>query len=281
MQKLALEFISLFGLPPVPSAELAADLGCQHLTAVLEPIEYNPQGYPKYSLRDDANLRREMIAAMRDRGVSISLGEGFAIFENIDVRQAYRGDLDVMAELGAPRINVVTFEPDRGRCFDQLATLTELAAAVGIATVVEFVPIFTIPDLPTALAAVRHVGRPDCKLLIDTMHVGRSGATAADLAAVDPALIDYVQFCDVPLVATNPDYMDEAMYERIMPGEGELPLVDMLAALPHDRVIGLEVPMRSLADAGIGPEERMKRCVDAARALFAEREPGDRQAAST
>lgn len=32
-------------------------------------------GYPTYSLKDDERLRREVIAALADTGVKISLGE--------------------------------------------------------------------------------------------------------------------------------------------------------------------------------------------------------------
>jgi sugar phosphate isomerase/epimerase len=274
MADLGIEFISVFGLPPVQFVELAADLGCRHITTSLRRSgDYNPHGYATFSLREDKVLRREMLAAMRDRGVSPSLGEGLAILANLDVRSAYGADLDLMRELGVPRINVVSLEPQLSRTFDQLGALTEMAANVDIETVVEFVPIFTIADLPTALAAIRHVGRPDCRLLIDTMHFGRSGARSSDLAALDPELIGYVQLCDAPRVPPFPDYLEEAMFERMVPGEGELPLRDILAALPRDRVIGLEVPLRREAEAGIGPNKRMGRCVEAARTLLAQLPP--------
>jgi sugar phosphate isomerase/epimerase len=269
--ELGIEYISVFGLPPVQFVELAADLDCRYITTALQRSSaYNPHGYAKFSLREDKGLRREMMAVMRERGVSLSLGEGLAILENLDVRSAYGADLDLMRELGVPRINVVSLDPDLRRSFDQLGALAEMAANVGIETVVEFVPIFTISDLPTALAAIRHVGRRDCRVLIDTMHFGRTGARISDLAALDPELIGYVQLCDAPLVPLIKDYMEEAMFERMVPGEGELPLREILAALPRNRVIGLEVPLRREADAGVGPKQRMGRCVEAARTILAQ-----------
>jgi len=271
MVDLGIEYISVFGLPPVQFVELAADLDCRYITTALRRSnDYNPHGYAKFSLREDKMLRREMIAVMRDRGVSLSLGEGIAILEKLDVRTAYGADLDIMRELGVPRINVVSLDSDLGRTFDQLGALAEMAANVNIEIVVEFVPIFTISDLPTALAAIRHVGRGDCRLLIDTMHFGRSAARISDLATVDPELIGYVQLCDAPLVPEIPDYMEEAMFERMVPGEGELPLRDILSVLPRDRVIGLEVPLRREAEAGVGPKQRIGRCVEAARTLLAQ-----------
>lgn len=272
MVDLGIECISVFGLPPVQFVELAADVGCRHITTTLQPShvreQFNPHGYPRFSLKEDKALRREMLAVMRERDVSLSLGEGLVIFEKLDVRAAYGPDLDVMRELGIERINVVSVDPDLGRSFDQLGALAEMAAAAGMETLVEFVPIFTFCDLPTALAAIRHVGRRDCRLLIDTMHFGRSGARSSDLAELDPQLIGYVQLCDAPLVPTIPDYMEEAMFQRAVPGEGELPLLDILKALPRQRIVGLEVPLRSEAEAGVEPHERMARCVEAARTLM-------------
>ena len=100
------------------------------------------------------------------------------------------------------------------------------------------------------------------------MHLVRSGSGAKDVAELDPDLIGHVQLADAPLVPTIPDYMEEACFERMIPGTGELPLVDILAVLPRDVVIGLEVPLRSQADAGVGPHERLGRCVEAARRLL-------------
>jgi sugar phosphate isomerase/epimerase len=267
-QRIGIEFLSVFNLPPVQFVGLAADLGCRYISTLLAPLEFNPHRYPPYSLRDDAALRREMIAAMRDRGVSISLGEGFAVSPRHDVRSLAK-DLEVMCELSVRRINTVSFDPDLARSFDQIAALVEMADAVDVETTLEFAPGMAIPDLPTALAAIRHVGRPTCQLLIDAMHLIRSGSSATDLAAVPPDLIGYAQLADAPLVPTIPNYMEEAMYERMVPGTGELPLREILAVLPPTVVIGLEVPLRSLAAAGVLPHARLAPCVEATRGLLA------------
>jgi sugar phosphate isomerase/epimerase len=270
IDRLGIEALTTFSLPPVAYVELAADLGCRHISTGLTSLAtHNPHGYPAWSLRDDPALRREMIAAMRDRGVSISLGEGYSIRAGIEARDR-AADLALMVELGVRRINAVGLDPDRSRCFDQLATIAEMASACGVETTLEFGPGMTIGDLPTALAALRHVGRRDCRLLIDTMHTVRSGSSAADLAALDPALVGYAQLCDAPLVSQYASYMDEAMSARLPPGAGELPLRELLAALPVHVIVSLEVPQRTLAEAGESPHAYVGRCVSAARELLAQ-----------
>jgi sugar phosphate isomerase/epimerase len=267
---LGIEMLSVFGMPPVEYVNLVADLGCRYVTAGL--VGFAPLkslGYPPFSLRGDAALRREVLAAMADRGVSMSLGEGLLIVPGVDV-SSYAADLDVMVELEIPRINTVSLEPDRARTFDQLAALTALAADRGIATCLEPVLGLSIADLPTALAAVEYVGRDDLSLLIDTMHVARFGANADDLRSLPTERIGYIQLSDTTLQPKMANYAEEAIFERLAPGEGELPLADLLAALPGDRVIGLEIPMRSRAESGVSAYDRLLPCVHSARALLAQ-----------
>src|SRR3984893_13767324 len=268
MDRLGIEMLCVFGMPPVEYVHLTADLGCRYITTGLDGFVLKHLGYQPFSLRDDPGLRQELLAAMDDRGVSISLGEGLLIAPGVDVR-SYAADLDIMAELHIPRINTVSLEADRARTFDELAVLTDLAADRGIVTSVEPVPGLAIADLPTAMAAVEHVGRKEISLLIDTMHVARSGAGPDDLRSLPAERIGHVQLCDVPLRSTKEyHYAEAAMYHRMAPGEGELPLAAMLAALPHDRVVGLEVPLRSRADAAVSAYARTLPCVESARALL-------------
>lgn len=267
--RLGIGMLSVFGLPPIELVNLAAELGCHYVSVAVQGMPLVPLGYPPYSLKDDAVLRKDLLAATRDRGVSISLGDGFLVLPGADVI-ALGTDLDVLAELGVPRINVVSLDPDLPRTLDQFAALTELAAQRDIGTVVEPVPGLTVGDLTSALAAAEYVGRSEFRLLIDTMHVVRSGAGAAELAAVDAERIGYAQLNDTTLRPRIGNYMEEAMFERMVPGEGELPLHDLLSALPGDIVLEIEVPRRSLALAGVSPIDRLRPCVEAARRLLSE-----------
>ncbi|SPM36809.1 Sugar phosphate isomerase/epimerase [Mycobacterium rhizamassiliense] len=269
MSELAIGFLNGFGLPPVEFVNLTADLGCRYMSIVVQGAPLIALDYRPYSLKDEP-LRREVLAALRDRGVQISLGDGFLVLPDAEMG-AFNADLDVLAELGVPRINVVSLDPDLSRTFDQFAALTELAAQRNIETDVEPVPGLTVGDLSTALAAREHVGRPEFRLLIDTMHLVRSGSGPADLAAVDPEHIGYAQLNDTTLRPRLDNYMEEAMFERMVPGEGELPLPELLSVLPADVVIEIEVPRRSLALDGVRPIDRMRPCVEAARGLLSER----------
>src|SRR5439155_24527248 len=105
------------GLPPVELVDLAADLGLRYVAMTLSAMP-NPYGYPPFALREDLALRRETLAALRNRGVTVSLGDGFVLKPGMDMREL-AGDVAVMAELGAERVNTVTFDPDVHRSVDQ------------------------------------------------------------------------------------------------------------------------------------------------------------------
>jgi sugar phosphate isomerase/epimerase len=265
---LSIDFISVFGLPPVQFVALAAELGCPHISIALQPMPANPHRYSVWSLREDSGMRRDTISALQDCGVTISLGEGFLVRPGIDVRGA-AADLDLMHELGVSTVNILSLQPDRRRGLEQLATFADMALARGMRATLEFLPGLPIADLATAVAAVRCVARPNFQLLLDAMHVFRSGAQVSDIAALDPGLIGYAQLCDVPLESKSESYADEARYERLPPGEGELPLLDFICALPRDLTIGLEIPMLGRAERGVSTHDRLIDCVRSARDLLA------------
>src|SRR5260370_27432648 len=184
MSRLGVEQLSALGLRPVEFVNLVADLGCNCISTGLSGMP----GYASFSLREDKALRREMIAAMRDRGVSISLGEGCIARPGHDIRNM-AADFDIFQELGAERINTVSVDPDLGRSLDQFGVLAEMSAARGMESSIELCPVLTINNLASAVAAVRPVGRKDFTSPPATMRLRPSGAPAAQIARLQPALI--------------------------------------------------------------------------------------------
>lgn len=267
MNALGLECLSAFGLHPVEFIRVAGELGCSHVTLSMSSSPNRLPIYPDVTFRHDPALRTEMRVALADTGVKIGMMEGFAVLPGGSVDD-FAADLDMTAELGAKAVCTVSIDKDKARTHDQYARLTELATERGLRTTTEACAgVWRKLDL--GIEAARAVDDPNFSLLIDTMHFFRSGSTVADLAALDPALIGHIQLCDVPMPAVIENYMEEALHERRCPGDGDLPLADFLAQVPEHVIVGLEIPIRSEALAGIGPKERMGRCVAATRRLMA------------
>ncbi len=147
------------------------------------------------------------------------------------------------AELGATYVVVVGNDPERSRLIDNHARLTELAAAHGLKTSLEFIPYSEVKTIADATDIVRASGQAGAGLLVDALHLSRSGGSPADLAHLPAGLVHYLHLCDAP-AALPPDVAAirrEARGERLYPGEGQLPLAALLAAFP-DVPVGIEAP---------------------------------------
>lgn len=266
MERLGLECLSAFGLPPAEFIRIARELDCGHVSLNLSRSANRMAAYPEFALRDDPALQKEVRATLIASGVRLSLLEGFALMPDTDP-DAMAPLLDIAAELGARAICAVSLDKDMARTRDCLARLAELAGERGLLTTTE-VGAGVLHNLGAAVDTLHHIASPHFALLIDTMHFFRSGSTVDDLRMLDPAWIGHVQLCDVPMPATIASYMDEALYERRCPGDGDLPLAPFLAQIPEGVPIGLEVPIRSEAEAGIETRERLNRCAIAAQNLL-------------
>lgn len=263
---IGLEYLSTFGLRPRDYVHLAASSGYEAVGINLSGAANALGGAPRYDFRDDPELRQELAKALRETQLSVSLVEGFAIVPQGDVAD-FEGYLDWVASLGARAICAVSLERDRERSCDQFALLTSLASACGILTTTE-VGAGILKNLDRAIAMASAVADTNFRLLIDTMHFFRSGSTVADFAELDANMIGHVQLCDVPMPARSPNYMDEALHERQIVGEGDLPLADLVPLIPEDVPVGLEIPVRSNLVDGKPSEEFLSKALASARALW-------------
>lgn len=267
MDRLAIEFICVFGMPPVEFIELVAKLDCPRIGLAPAPIVTLPGLYEAWDLRSNAALHRDTAKALRDNGVTITVAEGFLIMPGIPTERL-AAEMDLMAELGAKQLNAVCLEAEFAANVEGFGKFAELADERGLSVTVEFMPGMTIGSLAAAEALVREVGRDNAGILVDAMHMYRSGSTTAELAALDPRHIRYAQLCDVLAVPLIENYADEARFHRRAPGEGDLPLADFVKALPKDVTIGLEIPQRALVEQGISAADQLAPALATARALL-------------
>jgi sugar phosphate isomerase/epimerase len=269
MTRLGIEFISALGMPPIGFVEITAAMGCNGLGMALAPFTANPHGYPDWSLREDAGLRRDLVTALADNDVKISIGEGFLIRPASDVAD-YAADLDLFAQLGATRVNILTIDSDVTRSTAELARFADMAAQRGLDVTLEYMAGMAVGDLAAAADLVRSIARSNVTLMIDGMHLARSNGVPADVAALDPALIGYLQLCDVADKPLDTGYGEEARHNRMGLGSGDLPIADLVAACPSVIRVGLETPMLSRAQAGEGPKQRLAASVAFAKQLLGE-----------
>jgi sugar phosphate isomerase/epimerase len=114
----------------------------------------------------------------------------------------------------------------------------------------EFMAYRGIGTLEHAVSVVSAVGQPNLAITLDVLHFCRSGGTVDSLPSIDSKLIGCIQLCDGP-ASPALALPTEARYERLYPGEGDLPVHEIVAALPSDIPLSVEVPSRSRAHLSV------------------------------
>jgi sugar phosphate isomerase/epimerase len=175
----------------------------------------------------------------------------------------------VSARLGAKNVLVMSAEPEEGRTIERFCELCDRAAQYSLHVGLEFAIYTGIRTLAHAADVVARSKRSNASVLIDALHFSRSGGIPAQVASVDPSLFRDAQICDaspdMPGPNDTPALIREARTARLLPGEGVLPLKELVAALPATVPLAIEAPCRATAD--LPAVERAKRAYRALAAL--------------
>ena len=156
--------------------------------------------------------------------------------------------LETAAELGARNILTIIENLQASEAGDQFAALCEMGKSYGLRMALEFMAFRSVNTLDVAAKIVADYGGGNAGVLIDAMHLFWTGGTAQQVAALAPDQIAYVQLCDAQLHAPPvKDQVNFARSGRLYLGKGELPLSDLLDALPPQTPLSVEIPYRAHA----------------------------------
>jgi sugar phosphate isomerase/epimerase len=181
--------------------------------------------------------------------------------------EALKPALGTGAELGAKYVLTIALDDDRARLSDNFGKLCAAGYACGLRTMLEFIPYSVLGTLREAHAFLTEAAPQDAGLLVDALHLSRSGGHPSDIAAYDPALFSYIHLCDAPQAKPAPEKnRDEARGNRLYPGDGELWLDAFVAAFPPDTPIAVEAP--NAATRNLPITERARLAGEATRRLL-------------
>ena len=264
INRLSLDHLTVHEATPPQLIDIAAQTGC---IAAAMWFHAPPYGTEPYPMIGDTPMRRETLSRMEHHGVRIHTVGIFALLPETDFDK-FRGMLESGAALGAKRAICLGFDPDPQRMRDNFGRLCQLAAEFRMSVDVEFIAFSSINSLDAALRLLEVSGQANTGLILDPLHLTRSGGVPADIARVPPSLIGYAQICDGPKTMPAEQQMLEGSEQRQIPGEGQFPLRQFVDALPKDVLIGVEIPLRDRVERGLGPLQRAKLAVDASRKLI-------------
>jgi sugar phosphate isomerase/epimerase len=269
MTDYSLAYLTSVPLSPADALVLAGKLGYRHTGVRIAPASPGGDFHP---LSTDAAMLRETLARNQDSGATVFDVEIVRLAADFRV-DAFARFLETCGALGASAILVAGDDPDESRLTASFAAFCDAAAKYNLTADLEFMPWTRVPNARAALRVVGNAARPNGRILVDTLHAGRSTTTLADIAAIPRTMLSYAQLCDAPgeIPSTQEGLIHTARNARLLPGEGGIDLVGILAQLPADLPISLEIPHAERLPA-LGPEEWGRQALAAAKVVVAKRD---------
>ena len=259
----SLAYLSSHRCTPAQAIQVAAQTGYQYVGLRLWP---NAPGAPQQHLLDPPEALRETLAAQRDTGVGVFDLEIIRINADFDPH-TWDALYDVGAQLKAKAILVAGDDPDEARLTANYARLCEVMKPYGMTADLEFMPWTEVKDAKSALRIVQNAGMPaNAGILVDALHFGRSSTTLDDIRAIPRQLLHYAQICDAEagLNFSTEQMVHTARCERLLPGDGNIDIRGLFAALPADLPVSVEV-VNFGREAHTPPAEWAAECLDQSR----------------
>lgn len=221
-----------------------------------------------------AGTMRDARSALADTGLELLDVEVVWIKPDSDMGD-HKACIDIGAELAARNVLCVSSHPDPGATAAALMELCTHAEGSGMRVALEFGIFTEVKNIDMVMAVLDAVGHPLRALLIDPIHVDRSGSSIEAIARVPRELLPYAQFCDAP--AKRPDPNDfgaviiDAIDLREQCGEGALPLDALYKALPDHVPLSIELRSKALRERCPDPKDRARAVAKATRHWLATR----------
>ena len=261
----SLSFLTVADVSPVEAVKIAAECGYAQVGLRLLPAAPNEAEYP---ILTDKNLIKETQAALADSGVKVADVEIIRLSPDFDGSQ-YLQFLEVAQQLGAKHILIAGNDSEQNRLIENYASFCELSKKYNLTCDLEFMPWTAVKNLAQAQAIVEQSGQSNAAILIDSLHFDRSDSTIEQVKALSASQMNYVQLCD-GLAKYDPS--DEGLIQiarnnRLVPGQGDIDLLGLIAALPENITLAAEVPNLQLAK--LPALERARINLQAIKALVA------------
>ncbi len=192
--------------------------------------------------------------------------------------------VEIAKTINAKNILCVSSEPDISETKKRFKHMCQLTEGSDIRVVLEFLAITEIDTLDKALEVITDTAHPAGGILIDSLHLERTGSSVKDIARLmqrpvttrdhsHSGILPYLQLCDASKTLKDGSadgILEDALYLRQLPGDGELPLKDTLQAVGPDLPLSLEIRSRALNEQFPDLQDRANAVFDRAQKFFSE-----------
>ena len=242
--EIGMDHLTLLDVPPPDLVGVAHEAGFDCVGIRVSAVTRDENSWP---MGAGSPMFAETLRRLDDTGLRV-LGVEVVRITPETTRADYEPALESGAGLGARFVTVNGVDPDPRRTQETFAALTADARPYGLRPLIEPVPYTEVSTLDAAVAVAEASGGGG--ILLDSLHFYRYGGQLEQLRSLDPDLLSYVQLCDAPLTppADDDDLRRESRVNRLMPGDGGLPLADFLSALPAELPVSAEIPNLALRE---------------------------------
>jgi sugar phosphate isomerase/epimerase len=264
VRRLGLAPLGFLEIPPPEFISIAHHAGFDSVGIRTRPAIANGIAFP---LKMGGELLRETRRRVDDTGVTISSVEQVGLSRDTDIR-ALREMIETGAEVGATLVVCSGDDSDPSIIVERFIELCTLASEYGMSACLEFMPFRALKSIQDAKRVVDAAQSKNGLIMIDALHLFRSGGNVSQLSCLSADQIGGIQLCDAPAIAPPREALaEEARERRLLPGEGELPLPEIISALPTQLTLDAEVPLAH-AFPKDSPLELAKRIGEALRRLI-------------
>lgn len=258
-RRFALAALTCMELAPPALVSVAAAAGYDGVGLRLIPVP--GQTLPAFDAR-------ELEYRLADTDLAVMDVEVFRLAPETRVAD-FEPVMAAAASLRATDILVHGADPEESRLVQSFGALCDLAHRYGLSANIEPMPWVETSTVAKAKRVIRAADKQNGALLVDPIHFYRADNSLGDLRDV---ALRYLQFCDArrERPADMQELIRQARGDRLFPGEGGLNLPGLLAALPEDLPLSLEIPHAGVPD----PYERARRALEATRQLLGREPPG-------
>lgn len=256
--ELSIHHLTLADVSVEDFIRIASREGCSAVTLFTNDLGFN---LPKVTAATVDQIRR----VLDGEGVGVTATSDYVILDGfvagfpsgIEPHQPY---LEIAARLGARHVIAAVGDENEDQAIDIIGRFGEAVGQFGMDVAIEF--LLMTPGCSTIQKCdrlLRKAGVRNAGILLDVTHFTRSGGSVAQLRNMDTSLVTYIHLADGLAEIAPEKIEDEVFHNRLVPGQGEFPLVEILRTLPSNVIYEIEAPNHTLRASGLSAQERASR----------------------
>ena len=272
-RKFSLAYLTIPGTNPMDQIKIAKEAGYDYVS--LRTIPMHLPGEPEFLLDKDPALFEATKAALKEYDMPLMDIELARVRPDLSIDE-YKPAFEKAAELGGTDVLGSIWTRDKAWYTETAGKIADMAKEFGLCYNIEFLPWAGVRNLQEDITLIDDLARDNVFVMVDTLHAGRAGVTAKELARTPRKYFRFIHLCDGPAGPDGDPVLDNikddlmlwtAREGRMYPGEGVMDIAGMVKAMP-EIPLSIELPNLKEIEAR-GVAGHAARCLEVAKSYFA------------